>query len=140
MARRFESSPQDEPINSSREDKAVTTTERENGLGLEAALEDLMLRFGYFLVTEEYEDGYSSSTLLVYFSGILGISIDSSTFERPSNYTSKLSALIYCSRLLIIKSTLPRFAHRYIGWPARPWYNQSEQLNGVRRAKMCLGS
>jgi hypothetical protein len=111
-------------------------TEREKDLGLEIALEDLMLRFGYFLVTEEYEDGNSSSTLLVYFSGILGISIGGSTFDRPSNYTSKLSALIYCSRLLIIESTLPRFAHQYIGWPARPRYNQSQQLNRVRRQMM----
>ncbi|KAF1963938.1 hypothetical protein BU23DRAFT_438212, partial [Bimuria novae-zelandiae CBS 107.79] len=67
---------------------------------------DLMLRFGYFLVTKEYEDSNSSSTLFVYFSGILGISINGSTFERPSNYTLKLSALIYYSQLLIIKSTL----------------------------------
>jgi hypothetical protein len=138
MAKRLDSSLG--LISSPREDEVVTTTGGEKGLGLEAALEDLMLRFGYFLVTEEYEDGISSSTLLVYFSGILGISIDGSTFERPSNYTSKLSALIYCSRLLIIESTLSHFAHQYIEWPARPRHNQSEQLNRVRRAKMCLGS
>jgi hypothetical protein len=140
MAKRLDSSRHDAPISSPGENGAVATTERERVVGFEAVLEDLMLRFGYFLVTEEYEDGNSASTLLVYFSGILGISIDGLTFERPSNYTSKLSALIYCSRLLIIESTLPRFAHQYIGWPARPRYNQSEQLNRVRRAKMCLGS
>lgn len=74
MARRFDSSLHHGPISSPREDEAMTTTEREKGLGLDAALEDLMLRFGYFLVTENYEDGNSSSTLLVYFSGILGVS------------------------------------------------------------------
>jgi hypothetical protein len=139
-AGRPDSSLNDERISSPREEEAVAPTEELKSLGLEGTLEDLMLRFGYFLVTEEYEDGRSSSTLLVYFSGILGISIDGSTFERPSNYTSKLSALIYCSRLLIIESTLPRFAHQYIGWPARPRYDQAEQLNRVRRAKICLGS
>ena len=66
-------------------------------LGFKGALEDLMLRFGYFLVTKEYKDGRSSLTLLVYFSGVLGMLIDGLTFERPSNYTTKLSALIYCS-------------------------------------------
>jgi hypothetical protein len=85
--------------------------EGSKSLGFEEALEDLMLRFGYFLVIEEYEDGRSSLTLLVYFSGVLGMLIDGLTFERPSNYTLKLSALIYCSRLLIIELTLPRFAH-----------------------------
>jgi hypothetical protein len=75
----------------------VITIERERVLELKAALEDLMLRFRYFLITEEYEDSNSASTLLVYFSSILRISINSLTFERPSNYTLKLSALIYCS-------------------------------------------
>lgn len=63
----------------------------------EGALEDLKLRFRYFLVTEEYKDGRSALTLLVYFSGVLGILIDGLTFKRPSNYTLKLSGLIYCS-------------------------------------------
>jgi hypothetical protein len=83
MAKRLDSPRHDASISSLEENKAVKMTERENGTGLEAALEDLMLRFGYFLVTEEYEDGNSSSTLLVNFSGILGIAIDGSTFERP---------------------------------------------------------
>jgi hypothetical protein len=140
MAKRLDSSLHDGPISSPREDEAATTTEIGKGLGLEAALEDLMLRFGNFLATEEYEDSKPPPTLLVYFNGILGILIDDSTFERPSNYTSKLSALIYCSRLLIIESTLSHFVHQYIGWPARRRYNQLEQLNRVHRAKMCLGS
>ena len=76
MARRLDSSLHDAPVSSPRVDEAVIATEREKVLGLDAVLEDLMLRFGYFLVTEEYKDGNSSSTLLVYFSGILGISID----------------------------------------------------------------
>ncbi|KAF1359098.1 hypothetical protein EJ07DRAFT_80345, partial [Lizonia empirigonia] len=75
-----------------------------------------------------------------YFSGVLGMSADGLTFEKASNYTSKLSGLIYCSRLLAIESTLPRFAHQYINWSARPRYNQLDLLNKVRRAKMCLGS
>jgi hypothetical protein len=71
------------------------------------ALEDPLFRFVKFLSTEEYEDGKPSSTLLIYFSGILGISQDGSTFERAKNYTSKLSALIYCIRMIILEATLP---------------------------------
>jgi hypothetical protein len=132
----IDSSPHNDYASRSRRED----TEGLKSLGFEGALEDLMLRFGYFLVTEEYEDGRSASTLLVYFSGVLGISINGLTFERPSNYTTKLSALIYCSRLLLIKLTLPRFAHQHIGWPARPRYDHSERLNRVRRDKMCLRS
>lgn len=46
MAKRLDSSLHDGPISSLREDEAVITTGRGKGLGLEAALEDPMLRFG----------------------------------------------------------------------------------------------
>jgi len=81
-----------------------------------------------------------SSTLLVYFSGILGVSTDGSTFKRPRNYTPKLSGLIYCIRLIVLESILPRFAHSFIGWEARPRHGQLDLLNHVRTRKMCLGS
>lgn len=106
---------------------------------VESTLEDLVLQFGYFQATEEYEDGKPSSTLLIYFTGILGISPDGSTYERAKNYTTKLSGLIYRIRLLVVEATLPRFAHDYIGWGARPRHGQLGLLNKVRE-KLCLGS
>jgi hypothetical protein len=103
-------------------------------------LEDPLLRFVEFLSTEEYENGKPSSTLLIYISGILGISHDGSTFERAKNYTSKLSALIYCIRMIILEATLPRFAHDRLGWKARPRFGQIDILNEIRRRTLCLGS
>jgi hypothetical protein len=41
-------------------------------------------RFSEFLCKEKFFDGKSSSTLLVYFSGVLGICTDGCTFERPN--------------------------------------------------------
>jgi hypothetical protein len=76
----------------------------------------------------------------VYFSGVLGISSDGSTFERPINYTPRLSGLVYYARLFILESTLPRFAHPYVGWKARPRHGQLALLNKVRVEKMCLGA
>jgi hypothetical protein len=87
-------------------------------------LEDLLFRFVEFLSTEEYENGKLLSTLLIYVSGILGISYDGSTFERAKNYTSKLSALIYSIRMIILEATLPRFAHDRLG---RLWADQYPQ-------------
>ncbi|KAH8690377.1 hypothetical protein GQ44DRAFT_599121, partial [Phaeosphaeriaceae sp. PMI808] len=101
---------------------------------------DLLFRFVKFLSTEEYEDGKPSSTLLIYVSGILGISQDGSTFERAKNYTSKLSAMIYCVRMIILEATLPRFAHDRLGWRVRPRHGQADLLNEVRRRTLCLGS
>ena len=49
-------------------------------------LTDLVLRLAHFFASEDYEDGKSSSTL-VYFSGVLGISADGTTFKWALNYT-----------------------------------------------------
>lgn len=105
-----------------------------------SALKDLTLHLLYFLVTEEFEDGRSGSTLLVYFSGILGLSTDRQTFSRPSNYMPKLSALIYYARLVFLESLLPCTAHSYIGWHTRPRLRQLKKLNSARNDKICSGS
>jgi hypothetical protein len=103
-------------------------------------VEDPLFRFVEFLSTEEYENGKPSSNLLIYVSGILGISHDGSTFERAKNYTSKLSALIYCIRMIILEATLPRFAHNKLGRKARPRFAQIDIINETRRRTLCLGS
>ncbi|KAF4473733.1 ATP-dependent DNA helicase tlh1 [Colletotrichum fructicola Nara gc5] len=98
-----------------------------------SALEDLTLRLLYFLMTEEFEDGQSKSTLLVYFGGVLGLTSDGSGFRRPGNYTASLSAFIYCARLVVVEVLLPRTSHDYVSYPARPRSGQLDILNRVRR-------
>jgi hypothetical protein len=39
----------------------------------------------------------------------------------------------------MLESTLPQYAHDYIGWTAWPRYGQLDLLNRVRRNKMCSG-
>ncbi|KAK1613528.1 hypothetical protein BDP81DRAFT_336820, partial [Colletotrichum phormii] len=108
---------------------------------------DLTLRLLYFLMTEEFEDGQSKSTLLVYFSRVLGLTSDGTGFRRPGNYTANLSAFIYCARLVIMEvlspqldMLLPQTSHDYVGYPARPRHGQLSILNRVRRETMCLAS
>ena len=91
-----------------------------------------------FLCKESFFDGQSSSTLLVYYSAILGLCHAGSTFDRPGNYAPKLSALIYSIRLCLLESCLPRFEHSLPHWPARPRTRQLEQLERVRTRFMCL--
>lgn len=69
----------------------------------------------------------------------MGFSSDGATYERPRNYTPKLSALIYCVRLCLCEYTLPRFEHPSIGWTVRPSQGQLERLNSVRERFMCNG-
>jgi hypothetical protein len=89
----------------------VTTDPRKEGLNSDDLLGDAVAEFSYFLCTEDFADGLASSTAIVHFSGILGFSPDRYTFERPRNYTPKLSALIHCIRLCMLERCLPRFAH-----------------------------
>lgn len=102
-------------------------------------LADLVGQASAALCQEEFCNGLARSTLLVYFSAVLGICVDGQTFHRPTNYTSKLSGLIYCARLVLFEGTLPLRAHPYIGWPARPAYGQLEKLAAIREKFLCLG-
>jgi hypothetical protein len=97
-------------------------------------------QFCVFLYTEPYHDGRSVSTVMVYFAGVLGISPDGTTFERPSNYTPKLSALVHIARLYLLEATLPRFSYPRLGWDARPCLGQQSSLNRVREAFLCQGN
>lgn len=102
---------------------------------------DVVLRFCLFLAMEDFDDGQASATLLVYFSAVCGLSGENGAeFARPASYTTHLSGLIYCTRLILLEGTLPRVAHEYIQHPARPRRGQLEVLRQVRQDKMCDGT
>ncbi|EAQ90199.1 hypothetical protein CHGG_06818 [Chaetomium globosum CBS 148.51] len=123
-------------------DSEDTESSSEDGedAGSDPYYQDALLQLARLLVTEPFRDGQARSTLLVYFSGVAGLGADGSSFERPSRYTSKLSALIYCARLLLLETVLPRLPHHHIRIAARPHRNQVERLNKVRVPAFCLGS
>ncbi|KJZ71103.1 hypothetical protein HIM_09522 [Hirsutella minnesotensis 3608] len=102
---------------------------------------DTILRFCYHMATEDFEDGRASSTLLIYFSAVCGLSVpDGAEFLRPGQYTTHLAGLIYCMRLIMLESVLPCVSHDYIGIKARPRRRQLDVLQPLRRDKMCDGS
>ena len=80
----------------------------------ENILSSLIARLSVYFISEKFAHSRPNTTLLVYFSGILGISVDGSTYLRPSNYTSKILALIYCMRLLVLERALPRRSYTTI--------------------------
>lgn len=110
-----------------------------DGDAMKQKLADLVGTLSIQLCKENFVDNRPSSIILIYFSGVLGFSADPSTFERPRNYTSKLSGLIYCARLCFLESVLPRFAHESVGWEKRPRLGGLKLLNRVRERYMCLG-
>jgi hypothetical protein len=102
-------------------------------------LAELIFRLSVYFITEEFIDGQSSSSLLVYFSGVLGVSSDGITFRRARDFTPFLSALIYQQRLLFLEWALPCRSYPYLGRSARPPRGHLTRLNKLRRRYMCLG-
>ncbi|KAF9777496.1 hypothetical protein IL306_004401 [Fusarium sp. DS 682] len=102
---------------------------------------DFVLRLAYYMVTEDFEDGRSSSTMLVFFSAVRGLSgTGGEEYLRPHRFTPILSRLIYCVRIIFIEATLPQFEHSYVNIACRPRHGQLETLNAARRDRMCDGT
>ncbi len=75
-----------------------------------AALDELLeliFQLSITFSTEEFVDGQPSSSLLVYFSGILGFSADARSFLLAKRYTPYLSGFIYVQQLLFLEYALP---------------------------------
>jgi hypothetical protein len=102
---------------------------------------DVILELCYSMAIEDFEDGTASSSLLVYFSAVRGLSRPKGDdYLRPHQFTPVLSTLIYCTRLIFLEMTLPRFPHPYAAIPARPSYGHLRRLMPVRTEKMCDGT
>ncbi|SCO35922.1 uncharacterized protein FFMR_03867 [Fusarium fujikuroi] len=102
---------------------------------------DVVLELCYSMAIEDFEDGTASSSLLVYFSAVRGLSRPTGDeYLRPHQFTPVLSRLIYCIRLIFLEMTLPRFPHPYAAIPARPPYGHLRRLMPVRIEKMCDGT
>lgn len=60
-------------------------------------LAELVFRLSIFFATEAFVDSDPGSSLLVYFSSILGIREDGPTFRRAKEFTPLVAGLIYNS-------------------------------------------
>ncbi|KJZ69022.1 hypothetical protein HIM_11581 [Hirsutella minnesotensis 3608] len=101
---------------------------------------ELVLGLCLALATQPFLDGQPSSTVLVYFSGILGLNTLSNTFATAREYTPHLSGLIYTLRLLFLEYALPLRAYPLLKVQQRPRKRQLDRLQRVRRRHTVLGS
>lgn len=122
----------------------MDSEERQQGILAPCTIRDhaigILLRFGYFSFGEEFVDGTASSTLLIYFAAVRGLSSKDDQFLYPHQYTPILARLIYIARLICLEALLPRFAHQSVGIPARPRLGQLQRLNETRHHIMCDGT
>lgn len=101
---------------------------------------ELLFQLSLTLMTERYADGQPNSTLLIYFSGILGFTAHGKGYRPAKQYTPIISGLIYIQRLLFLEYALPLRAYSSIGIPQRPQFRQQEQLELIRKKYIIAGS
>ncbi|KAH9203136.1 hypothetical protein DL95DRAFT_377907 [Leptodontidium sp. 2 PMI_412] len=101
---------------------------------------ELVFQLSITFSTEESVDSQPSSSLLVYFSGILGFSQDARSFLPAKKYTPHLSALIYIQRLLFLEHALPLRPYPHLGISRRSRFQQHQHFDVVRQRYMITGS
>jgi hypothetical protein len=101
---------------------------------------ELVFQLSITFSTEEFVDSRPSSSLLVYFSGILGFSPDARSFLPTKKYTPHLSALIYIQRLLFLEYALPLRPYPHLSIPRRSRFQQHQHFDVIRQRYMITGS
>jgi hypothetical protein len=111
----------------------------EQGIPL-TTLAELVFGLSLALCTERLTDGQPSSTVLVYFSGILAFSEATNSFLNARAYTPYLSGLIYVQRLLFLERALPLRPYDSLRIERRPRFKQLRRLKQIHRRYMVMGS
>ncbi|EXL63739.1 hypothetical protein FOPG_19988 [Fusarium oxysporum f. sp. conglutinans race 2 54008] len=111
----------------------------EQGVPL-TTLAELVFGLSLALCTERLTDGQPSSTVLVYFSGILAFSEATNSFLNARAFTPYLSGLIYIQRLLFLERALPLRPYDFLRIERRPRFKQLRRLKQVHRRYMVMGS
>ncbi|QGA19815.1 hypothetical protein EYB26_007510 [Talaromyces marneffei] len=99
-----------------------------------------LFQLNIIFLTDEFTDGQPLSSLLVYFSRILGFSPDAQSFQPAKSFTPHLSALIYIQQLLFLEYALPYRDYPMIGWNRRPRRYHLDRLNPIRSRYMIAGA
>ncbi|KAJ3453401.1 hypothetical protein MRS44_017648 [Fusarium solani] len=116
------------------EDRGFTT-------GSPEELVELLFGLTLALATQPVIDGQPQTTVLIYFSGILGFSSSpDSVFLPARSYTSNLSAMIYILRLVFLEYALPLRPYHALALQRRPRVGQLDRLQPIRRQYMVMES
>lgn len=121
----------------------VNDNSAEENAPIKGSLDELLeFLFGLSLAlcTEPLTVGQPSSTMLIYYSGVLGFSPSSRAFLSAKSYTPYLSGLIYIQRLLFLELALPLRAYPSLKISCRPRYEQLKRLESIRTRYMVVGS
>jgi hypothetical protein len=83
---------------------------------------ELIFQLSMIFSIQRFIDGQIASNLLIYFSGVLGFSVDGRRFLSAKHYTPYLSDLIYVQRLLFLEHALSFRPYLHLGISYRSRY------------------
>jgi hypothetical protein len=116
--------------------------ESESSLGSNGGMDELrelVFQLSMAFSTAGFTDGQPGTCLLVYFSGILGFSLDAQNFSNARKFNPCLSALVYIQRLLFLEYALPHRAYPHLGIARRSRLRQHQKFETMRLRFMTDG-
>ena len=103
-------------------------------------LTEMLPKLCVLLITQRFEGRQPQSSLLVYFTGVPGISSNGGHFLAANLFTPYLSALIYIQQLFFLEYALPCRVYVNLNWSCRPRTDHFSRLNRARHQYMLPGS
>ena len=103
-------------------------------------LAEKLFEFSISLIAQQFSQGESQRSPLLYFTSVLGIDVKNGGFRRAGLYTPMIAALLWISRLLVLEYALPKRSYITLQRPSREAYEDHYwRLEEFRRLHLVQG-
>ncbi|KAH6975566.1 telomere-associated recQ-like helicase [Ilyonectria destructans] len=105
-------------------------------------LSEALFQLSMMFWTHQDPAGNMSSSVLIYYTAVMGIQRRSLAYNSAHNSTSGLAALIWVGRLLFLEYALPVYSYATLvyKWPSRDQYpSQPDRLSSIRKKYLIRG-
>lgn len=105
-------------------------------------LSEALFQLSMMFWTHQDPAGNMSSSVIIYFTAVMGIQQHSLAYSPAHSSTSGLAALVWVGRLLFLEYALPVYSYTTLAyiWPSRDRYlSQPDRLNVIRKKYLIRG-
>ena len=89
---------------------------------IQQELSELLFHLSCSFLADLYPSGDTENSPLVYFTGVLGIHLQTLMYRTTYLFTPVLAGFIWIGRLLMLEYALPAQAWTFLKWPAKGSY------------------
>jgi hypothetical protein len=103
-------------------------------------LSEWLFHLSCSFLADLYPSGDTESSPLVYFTGVLGIHLQTLMYRTAYLFTPVLAGFIWIGRLLMLEYALPEQAWTILKWPSKASYkDQTARFKEIRDRYLCRG-